>query len=186
MQFLWQREHKGRDLTQSYGKLPYTYRKLQKATWQHKNATKPSITCNDYDREGLSAAHPLRQNDYFNTPIRNLPFLNSNIPSSPTYPMVCLSHSSYGMSVVAALMNVLFWERRDFLVSFSGRVISEKFDIVLQEVLRTILGSNQTLWSLPWDQMLHGILEHGHIQWHLHWSDISLNWTVLSFLTLSP
>ena len=35
---------KGRDLTQSYDKSPYTHRKIQKATWQHKNATKNSIT----------------------------------------------------------------------------------------------------------------------------------------------
>ena len=31
---------KGRDLTQSYDKSPYTHRKIQKATWQHRNATK--------------------------------------------------------------------------------------------------------------------------------------------------
>ena len=31
---------KGRDLSQSYDKSPYTHRKIQKATWQHKNATK--------------------------------------------------------------------------------------------------------------------------------------------------
>ena len=31
---------KGRDLTQSYDKSPYTDRKIQKATRQHKNATK--------------------------------------------------------------------------------------------------------------------------------------------------
>ena len=31
---------KGRDLTQSYDESPYTDRKIQKATWQHKNATK--------------------------------------------------------------------------------------------------------------------------------------------------
>ena len=31
---------KGRDLTQSYDKSPYTHRKIQKATWQHKKATK--------------------------------------------------------------------------------------------------------------------------------------------------
>ena len=30
---------KGRDLTQSYDKSPYTHRKTQKATWQHTNAT---------------------------------------------------------------------------------------------------------------------------------------------------
>ena len=29
-------ERKGRDLTQSYDKSPYTNRKIQKATWQHK------------------------------------------------------------------------------------------------------------------------------------------------------
>ena len=31
---------KGRDLTQSYDKSPYTNRKIQIASWQHKNATK--------------------------------------------------------------------------------------------------------------------------------------------------
>ena len=35
---------KRRDLTQSHDKNPYTHRKIQKATWQHKNATKSSIT----------------------------------------------------------------------------------------------------------------------------------------------
>ena len=34
------KEKKERDLTQSYDKSPYTHRKIQKATWQHKNATK--------------------------------------------------------------------------------------------------------------------------------------------------
>ena len=31
---------KGRDLTQSCDKNPYTHRTIQKVTWQHKNATK--------------------------------------------------------------------------------------------------------------------------------------------------
>ena len=34
------KEKKERDLIQSYDKSPYTDRKIQKATWQHKNATK--------------------------------------------------------------------------------------------------------------------------------------------------
>ena len=34
------KEKKGRDLTQSCDKNPYTHRTIQKATWQHKNATK--------------------------------------------------------------------------------------------------------------------------------------------------
>ena len=29
-----------RNLTQSYDKNPYTHRKIQEASWQHKNATK--------------------------------------------------------------------------------------------------------------------------------------------------
>ena len=35
-----ERKGKGRDLTQSYDKNTYIDRKIQKATWQHKNATK--------------------------------------------------------------------------------------------------------------------------------------------------
>ena len=31
---------KGRDLTQSYDKSPYTDKKIKKATWRHKNAPK--------------------------------------------------------------------------------------------------------------------------------------------------
>ena len=31
---------KEKDPTQSYDKSPHTHRKIQKATWQHKNATK--------------------------------------------------------------------------------------------------------------------------------------------------
>ena len=42
-------------------------------------------------------------------------------------PVVCLSHSSYGMPGLAQLMNVLFWERRDFHVSFSVRYMSGNF-----------------------------------------------------------
>ena len=41
-------------------------------------------------------------------------------------PMVCLSHKSYGMSRLAPLMNVLFWERCDFYVRFSGRDVRER------------------------------------------------------------
>ena len=37
-------QEKGRVLTQSYDKSPYDDRKIQKATWRHKNATKTSIT----------------------------------------------------------------------------------------------------------------------------------------------
>ena len=35
-----QAREKGRDLTQSYDKKPYTHIKIQKPTWQHKHANK--------------------------------------------------------------------------------------------------------------------------------------------------
>ena len=38
------KREKGRDLTESYDKSPYTDRKIQKVSWQQKNATKTSIT----------------------------------------------------------------------------------------------------------------------------------------------
>ena len=49
----------------------------------------------------------------------DFPFLNSNIPSAPTYGV--LSHSSYGMPGLPPLMNVLFLGRREFHLSFSDR-----------------------------------------------------------------
>ena len=38
------RKSKGRDLTQSCDKSPYTHRKIQKATWQHKTPPKTLIS----------------------------------------------------------------------------------------------------------------------------------------------
>ena len=40
LRFIYVTIEKGRDLTRSYDKSPYTNRKFQKASWQHKNATK--------------------------------------------------------------------------------------------------------------------------------------------------
>ena len=40
MQLETSTKRKGRDLTQSYDKSPYTHRKILKTTWQHKNANK--------------------------------------------------------------------------------------------------------------------------------------------------
>ena len=58
-------------------------------------------------------------------------FLTNMLYQYNQYSQECLSHSSYGMSGLAPLMNVLFWERDDFNVSFSDTDI----EIVPQEVL---------------------------------------------------
>ena len=39
----WHQEKKERDLTQFYDKSPYTHRQIQKAPWQHKNATENGL-----------------------------------------------------------------------------------------------------------------------------------------------
>ena len=80
-------------------------------------------------------------------------------------PMVCLSHSSYGMPWLGPLMNVLFWEQRDFHVSFSNRDMSGSIwnrpsgsCIVYMRISSNIMK--------PLSQMLHDILGLDHIQWH--------------------
>ena len=60
--------------------------------------------------------------DDFNFHITNFPFLSSNIPSSPAYGV--LSHNSSDTPGLTPLMNVLFWGRFDFPISFSGRDMS--------------------------------------------------------------
>ena len=57
----------------------------------------------------------------FNFHITNFPFLSSNIPSSPA--SGDLSHNSSDTPGLAPLMNVLFWGRCDFPISFSGKAM---------------------------------------------------------------
>ena len=56
---------KGRDLTQSYDKSPYTHRKIQKPKWQHKNATKTSITQHLRTDLGRSVGVTIATKSYF-------------------------------------------------------------------------------------------------------------------------
>ena len=72
-------------------------------------------------RDGQLRTSFYNKRDDFNFYTTNFPFLSSNFHFCQ--PMVCLSHNSYmyGMPELALLMNVLFRERCDFHVSFSGR-----------------------------------------------------------------
>ena len=64
-------------------------------------------------------------------------------------PMVCLSHSSYGMPGLASLMNVSLWERCDFHVSFLGRYLSGNVWNRSSGSSMVDMGSHQTLWISP-------------------------------------
>ena len=65
-------------------------------------------------------------------------------------------------------MNVLFWGRCDFPISFSGRDMS-------RNVWNRLLGSSMVDTEIlsnnmrPLSRLLHNILEDDHIQWHPPW-----------------
>ena len=73
-------------------------------------------------RDGQLRTSLYDKRDDFNFHITNIPFLRSNIPSSPAYGV--LSHNSSDTPGLAPLMSVLFWGRYDFPISFSGRDMS--------------------------------------------------------------
>ena len=66
--------------------------------------------------------------------------------------MECKSHSSYGIPGLAPILNVLFWERRDFHVSFS---VPQKFYGRYGDIIKH--------YEVSLSQTLHDIMGHGHI-----------------------
>ena len=99
-----------------------------------------------------------------------------------------LSHSSYGMSRLAPLMNVLLWGRRDFIYKLLDQGYVRERSI---SSLRKIYGRYGVLFkhyevSLTtfWDKSVYSDM--------FHWTDISLvvtlllNWSLLPTLTLLP
>ena len=99
-------------------------------------------------------------------------------------PMVCLSHSSYGMPGLAPLIKVLLWERRDFHVSFlgwdmSGNVLNRPSgsSMVDMGISSNIIKSSAPKWNMIfWDMIIFTDT--------LHWSDISLNRDLVTELDL--
>ena len=63
--------------------------------------------------------------------------------------MTFLSHSLYDMPGRAPHMDVLFWGQRDFPITFSNRDTPRTLEVVIEEVLWSIRGSHQTIWSSP-------------------------------------
>ena len=102
-------------------------------------------------------------------------------------PMAFLSHSSCDVPGLDYLMNVSFSERRDFHLSFSGRMCKETFETVAYEVIRSIWGSYKTLWSPPspkcytiatfWSMTICSDT--------LHWFDITLTCDLVTELDLT-
>ena len=99
-------------------------------------------------------------------------------------PMVCLSHSSYGMAGLAPLIKVLFWEQRDFHVGFSDRYMSGNVWSRPSRSLMVDMGISSNIMKSPspkccmtfWDMIMYSDI--------LHWSDISLNHDIVTELDL--
>ena len=99
-------------------------------------------------------------------------------------PMVRLSCSSYGMQGLAPLMSVLFWEWRDFHVSFSGRGMSRKVwncpsgsSMVDMGISSNIIKSlSPKFYMTFWDMIIYSDI--------LQWLDISLNRDLVTKLDL--
>ena len=111
-------------------------------------------------------------------------FLSCVAISHLRQPMVCLSHSSYGMRGLAPFMNVLFWERRDIHVSFSGRDMSGNVwnrplgsSMVDMGITSNIMKSpSPNCYMTFWDMIIYIDT--------FHWSDISPNRDLVTELDL--
>ena len=129
--------------------------------------------------------------DDFNFHITNFPFLSSNIPSSPAYGVFYLTAHTVCQGLLLLWM---FYSKGDTTFIWAPRtgICHGTFEIVPQEVLWSIWGSHQTLWSLPlpnvtWHSGTWSYTMTPSIDQTLHqFANLLPNWTLLPFLTLLP
>ena len=95
-----------------------------------------------FGRDGQMSTSLANKRDDFNFHIMNFPFRVAIFHLCKL--IDCLSRSSYGLPRLAPIMKILFSERLDFHVCFSG-ICQGTFGIVPQEVLWSIWGSHQSL-----------------------------------------
>ena len=91
-------------------------------------------------------------------------------------PMAFLSHNLSDTQGLAPLMNVLFWGRWYFPISFSGRDMSRN---VSKEVLWSVRGSHQTIWGPPLPNVTR------HSGWSPHTVTPSIDRTLHQFFTIT-
>ena len=109
--------------------------------------------------------------DDVNFHIKNIPFLSSNIPSSPAYGVFisqliryARASSSYECFILRAvwLSNKLLGQRyvKERLRSSLKKFHGQYGDLIKQ-------------YEVPLSRMLHDILDDERLQWHPHWSCIT-------------
>ena len=88
--------------------------------------------------------------------------------------MASLFRKLFDMSGLAPRMDVLSWGRRDFQISFSNR---DALEIVIEEVLSSIRGSYQTIWSFPLTNVKCHSVTWPYTMTTPYWSDFVPNST---------
>ena len=127
-------------------------RQMYPAELEIKNTTRSNTSASYLDftpvdqKGGQLRTSLYDKRDDFNFHITNFPFLSSNIPSSPAYG-VFISHTV----CQGLLLLWMFYSEggTTFILAPRTGLCHGTFEIVLQEVLWSISGYHQTLWSPP-------------------------------------
>ena len=95
----------------------------------------------------------------------------------PRPPMASLFRSLYGMPGLAPRMDVLSWGRRDFQIASRTGIRQGTLEIVIEEVLWSIRGSYQTIWSFPLTNVKWHSVTWPYTMTTPYWSDFVPNST---------
>ena len=126
--------------------------------------------------------------DEFNFHSTNIPFLSSNIPSSPVYGVFISQLIRYARACSSYECFILRVARLSYKLLGQGYVMGR-----LKSSLRKIYGRYGDLikyYKVSLSQMLHDILGHDHIQWHpqliRHYTNLRTYYRTGLILTLLP
>ena len=170
-------------IIQNYlGRIYYAELKIKDTT--ESNTSDPTLIYSCQSGGKVSWALPFMTNVTISTSISQI-FLSRVAIFHLRQPTVCLSHSLYSMPGLAPHMNVLFWERCDFYVSFSGMDMSGNVwnrpsgsSMVDMWISSSIMLSPSPKYSLTfWNMIIYSDT--------LHWSNIALNRDLVTELELS-
>ena len=91
--------------------------------------------------------------------------------------MASLFRSLYDIPWLAPRMNLLFWGWRDFQISISTGIRQGTLEIIIEEVLWSIRGSYQTIWSSPLTNVKWHYVTWPYTMATSYWSDFVPNST---------
>ena len=116
--------------------------------WDRKATVLLPTLIHSYYSGGRSTSHfPLDKRDDCSFCLTNFPFLRNTITSLPAYAI--LSYNSYHTQGCVPVMSLLFQGDATFQLASQSGICQRPFEIVSWEVLLSVRGSYQTIWSPP-------------------------------------